>query len=194
MRVLPCARISEGDPMSFFDKIVAAITPPESDETRLEARARARVETEPRHWLSLVLDHHELIEQAFAEAKAATTAQDRVAAQKKLALILTGHSNAEEAVIYPEMADHGHKAHAGLAYEEQAMTKVQLALLEKIDPLSEAFVDKLEHIRGAVTHHMYQEESSWLLDLRTELPPARQEAMGRRYQEEMNRYLSGASA
>lgn len=28
--------------MAFFDKIVAAITPPESDETRMATRAEAR--------------------------------------------------------------------------------------------------------------------------------------------------------
>jgi hemerythrin superfamily protein len=155
----------------------------------MRARAQAREATEPGHWLSFVLDHHEMIEQAFAETKAATSAEQRIAAARRLATILTGHSNAEEAVIYPEMADHHHKAHASLAYEEQAMTKIQLALLEKIDPMTQPFLDKLEHIRGAVTHHMYQEESSWLIDLRTELPPARQEVIGRRYQEEMARYL-----
>jgi hemerythrin superfamily protein len=136
-----------------------------------------------------VIDHHEQIEQAFVETKAATTAEDRAASARRLATILTGHSNAEEAVIYPEMADHHHKAHATLGYEEQAMTKIQLALLEKIEPMSEAFLDKLEHIRGAVTHHMYQEESSWLIDLRTEMAPGRQEAMGKRYREEMARYV-----
>jgi len=180
--------------MSFFDKIVATITPPESDETRLDARARARAETEPGHWLSLVLDHHDQIEQAFADARSAATAEDRITAQKKLAVILTGHSNAEETVLYPEMADHGHKTHAGLAYEEQAMTKVQLALLEKIDPMTQDFLDKLEHIRGAVTHHMYQEESSWLLDLKSELPPGRQAVIAQRYREEIDRYLGTKTA
>jgi hypothetical protein len=45
--------------MSFLDKIVAAVTPPESDETRLEARARTRAEVVPGSWFSVVLDHHD---------------------------------------------------------------------------------------------------------------------------------------
>jgi hypothetical protein len=37
--------------------------------------------------------------------------------------------------------------------------KVQMALLEDVPPKSQAFLDKLEHIRGAVAHHLYEEES-----------------------------------
>jgi hemerythrin superfamily protein len=179
--------------MSFFDKIVAAMTPPESEETRLEARAHARDVAAPGDWLSQILDHHERIERAFAEVKSAADAVAQRAAQKDLAVILTGHSNAEEAVIYPALADAGEKGHAGLAYEEQAAAKVQMALLEKLEPLSQAYFDKLEHIRGAVTHHMYQEESSWLLDLQEKLPANDQAQLGLRYGEEVERYL-GADA
>ena len=93
--------------MSFFDKIVAAMTPPESEETRLEARAHARDVAAPGDWLSQILDHHERIERAFADVKSAADAVAQRAAQKDLAVILTGHSNAEEAVIYPALADAG---------------------------------------------------------------------------------------
>jgi len=37
--------------------------------------------------------------------------------------------------------------------------KVQMALLEDVPPKSQTFLDKLEHIRGAVAHHVYEEES-----------------------------------
>ena len=127
---------------------------PSREETRLEARAHARDVAAPGDWLSQILDHHERIERAFAEVKSAADAVAQRAAQKDLAVILTGHSNAEEAVIYPALADAGEKGHAGLAYEEQAAAKVQMALLEKLEPLSQAYFDKLEHIRGAVTHHI----------------------------------------
>jgi len=182
--------------VSFLDKIVAVIAPPESDETRLEARARARAEVNPGSWFSVVLDHHEQIEAAFQAVAAAGDAGSRRAAQKQLAVLLTGHANAEEAVLYPALADAGHKTHAGMAYEEQAMTKIEMALLEKLDPMSQDFVDKLGHIRGAVTHHMYQEESDWFLELQSEVPHAYQAHLAERFQEEMERYIgnSGASA
>ena len=181
-------------PMSFLDKIVAAVAPPESEETRMQARQRARAEAVTGGWFELVLDHHEQIEQAFAAVKAAPDAAGRRAAQKGLAVILTGHANAEEAVLYPEMADGGHKTHAGMAYEEQAMTKIQLALLEKLEPMSQDYLDKLEHIRGAVTHHMYQEESDWFLELQSEIPGSRQAHLAQRFREEMDRYVGGDGA
>jgi hemerythrin superfamily protein len=179
--------------MSFLDKIVGAVTPPESDETRMNARARARAEATAGDWLSVVLDQHDAIEAAFAAVKAAPDSAGRRTAQKRLAVLLTGHSNAEEAVLYPEMADSGHKTHAGMAYEEQAMTKIQLALLEKLDPMSQDYLDKVDHIRGAVTHHMYQEESDWFLELKSQVPAERQAALAARFQEEIDRY-AGADA
>ena len=180
--------------MSFLDKIIGSVTPPESDDTRLKARQQARAETQPGDWLALILDHHDQIEAAFAVVKAAPDASSRRQAERNLAVLLTGHSIAEEAVLYPEMADSGHKTHAAMAYEEQSMAKVQLALLEKIEPMTQDYLDKLEHIRGAVTHHMYQEETSWFLDLKSELPAGRQAAMAERYREEVGRYAGEALA
>lgn len=180
--------------MSFLDKVIGAVTPPESDEHRLKVRAQTRAETQQGDWLALILDHHDQIEAAFAAVKAAPGGAARVDAQKQLAIALVGHAGAEETVLYPEMVDSGHKAHATAAYEEQAMAKVQMALLEKIDPSSQDYLDKLEHIRGAVTHHMFQEESNWFLDLKAQVPPERQALLRDRYLEEVDRYAGHALA
>jgi hemerythrin superfamily protein len=179
--------------MSFLDRIVAAITPPESDETRFEARARARALATPGDWLEQILDDHDRIEAAFERTRSANTADAQLVAQKELMVLLTGHSSAEEVAIYPQLVETGHRANSGLAYEEQAMTKIQLALLEKLQPLSNDFLEKLEHIRGAVTHHMYQEESSWLLKLKEEATTADQSRMTARFREEMARYQSSVA-
>lgn len=180
--------------MSVIDKIIAAVTPPESEEARREARQKAREAARPGDWLTQVLDHHVQIESAFAETKAAGDAEARKAGLKHLALILTGHSNAEESVIYPALADGGEKTHAGTGYEEQAMVKIQMALLEKIDPMSQDFLDKLEHIRGAVAHHMYAEEGNWFLDLKDKLPLLDQARIAERYAEEFERYVGAPTA
>lgn len=180
--------------MSFLDKMIAAVTPPESDEKRMQARKRARAEVDGDHWLAVVIDHHEQIEAAFGAVRNAADGTARRAAQKQLQLLLTGHSNAEEAVLYPALAEGGHKTHAGMAYEEQAMTKIQLALLETLDPASQDYLDKLEHIRGAVTHHMYQEESDWFLELKGDVNASRQLQLGARFREEMDRYLGTPAA
>ncbi len=177
--------------MSIVDKVVAAVTPPESDDARREAHAKARSMAAPGDWLSMVLEHHENIEAAFAAVKEATTAAAQVAAQKKLATLLTGHAVAEEAVLYPALADAGEKGHATTAYTEQSAAKLQMGLLEKLEPLSQDYLDKLEHIQGAVLHHVYEEEKNWFVDLKDKVSVVEQGRLTARYQEEFSRYVGG---
>ncbi len=176
--------------MSVLDRIVAAVTPPESEEDRAQARQKARAAAAPGDWLDQILQHHQQIEAAFSEAEAAADAQSRTQAQRKLAALLTSHSSAEEAVIYPQLSK-DHKTHMAMAYEEQQAAKVQLALLEELDPLSHDWQEKLEHIKGAVAHHVYEEENDRFLHLKEELSPVDQDRMSARYREEMSRYNSG---
>lgn len=179
--------------MSVLDKVMAAVTPPESDEERVQARARARSIAGSSGWLAMVLAHHVEIESAFDAVEMATSAASQRAAQKQLAVILTGHSNAEESVIYPALVELGEKAHATKAYTEQSAAKVNMAELDSLEPMSQEFRDKLEHLRGAVTHHMYEEESEWFPELRQKGDAATQSRLTRRYREEVERYL-GAEA
>jgi hemerythrin superfamily protein len=174
--------------MSLLDKFVAKVAPPESDETRMEARHNASAQAAPGGWVQLILDDHERIERAFEAVRAAPDAAAQRAAELELSTLLNGHAAAEEALVYPEMADTDQKGHAMMGYEEQAMTKVQLGLLNKLEPMSQDYLDKLEHIRGAVLHHMYQEESSWLITLEREMLSDRQGVLRSRYMEEMSRY------
>jgi hypothetical protein len=174
--------------MSLIDKVVAAVTPPETEEKRREARAKARAAARENDWLWLILQHHVQIEEAFAAVKAAGETTTRVAAQKHLALILTGHSNAEEAVIYPALVRFGHKSHGMMGYTEQAGAKANMGELEYLNPMSQDYMDKLEHIRGAVAHHMYEEEGDRFPDLK-KLSPADQAQLTQRYKEEFDRYM-----
>lgn len=59
--------------------------------------------------------------------------------------------------------------------------------------MSKDFIDKLEHIEGAVKHHMYAEEGNWFLDLKETTPVEDQTLMTKRYAEEYARYV-GADA
>lgn len=177
--------------MSTLDKIIAAITPPESDKQRAEARAKAKAAATPGDWLSLILKHHEQVETAFSEAREASTTGAREAALKRLGEVLTAHSIAEEAVIYPALADIGRKGPADMAYAEQVAAKMQMAALEKLDPLSEDYVDKLGHLQGAVAHHVFKEEGDWFVDLKGLASPADQEQMLKRYTQEFERYMRG---
>jgi hypothetical protein len=180
--------------MAILDKIIGAITPPESPEKRAQARAEARACAEAGDWLSLLLDHHERIEAAFAAVKSAADASSRRAAQKQLGALLTGHSMAEEAVVYPAIADAGKTMHADTAYAEQIAAKMQMAALETLDPMGQDYLDKLEHLEGAVGHHVYKEESDWFVDLKKDAPAEVQARVLRRYREEFDRYMNGEDA
>jgi hypothetical protein len=43
---------------------------------------------------------------------------------------------------------------------------MQMAELERMDLVDRAWLDKLEHIRGAVLHHMVEQEGAWSLELK----------------------------
>jgi hemerythrin superfamily protein len=177
--------------MSLIDRVVAAVTPPESQQKREAARAKARAAAGENDWLRMILQHHEQIEAVFAAVRSANDASGRLSAQRKLAVILTGHANAEEAVIYPALVRFGHKSHGMAGYTEQAGAKANMGELEYLNPMSQDYLDKLEHIRGAVAHHMYEEEGDRFLDLK-KLSSADQARLTERYAEEFERYTGGA--
>ncbi|MFZ5729379.1 MAG: hemerythrin domain-containing protein, partial [Pseudomonadota bacterium] len=126
------------------------------------------------------------IRSAFEEARSAADPAGRVAASKRLALVLNGHALAEELVLYPALAKEGDKGRAGIAYSEQTTAKMQMAELERIDPAKEAWLDKLEHIRGAILHHIWEEENSWFPRIKAEYED--QAFLDRRFREEFDRY------
>lgn len=179
--------------MTLLNTLVAAVTPTESDAARKEARSKALEAATPGDWLTMILAHHEAIEAAFAATKSAPTAAVQSAAQKQLDLVITAHANAEESVIYPALAGEDHDTQAKTAYAEQATAKIELALLKKLKPLSAEFMDKLEHIRAAVAHHMYEEESNWLLELRNQASAQDQAQLTEDYSAEYDRYMGHTS-
>jgi len=179
--------------MSIVDKVVAAVTPEPSEKERAEARSKARAAAGAGDgWLAMVLDHHLQIESAFAAVKDASNAQSQREEQKRLALLLAGHSLAEETVLYPAMALTDQKAHATSAYTQQSAAKVNLAALDGLQCLSKDYMDKLEHLRAAVSHHVYEEESTWFPKLLA-AADSKNVQLTTRYREEFERYM-GAEA
>lgn len=175
--------------MGVLDKVVAAVTPEASDKDKAEARGEARALSQHGDWLSMVLDHHEAIESAFAAVKAASSAESRRAAQEELATLLTAHSIAEEAVLYPAMALTDQKSHATEAYAEQSAAKVQTAALDDLKPMSQDYLDKLEHLRAAVSHHVYEEEHAWFPALWKESDSTKRATLTSLYERQFSRYM-----
>jgi hypothetical protein len=179
--------------MSFLDKIVATLAPPESDEDRATAHREAKELAAGNDWLARALSHHEQIEASFAKALNSSLESEASKAVKELSVLLIAHSIAEEVALYPVLVMEGHKAHATEAYQEQQMTKVQMAELERLVPLSQEWRDKLEHIRGAVLHHIYREESTWFPEMIRESDPAELAMIDARFSEEFDRSMGKLS-
>jgi hemerythrin superfamily protein len=174
--------------MSFIDRIASALAPAATAEQRAEARKDAENLARREEWVAVILDHHQQIETLVSEAMTASGADARRTAMRDLGKVLTGHATAEEAVLYPAISEYDGKAHAGMGYEEHAMTKIQMAKLERLDPMSEEWTEKLEHIRSALQQHMYEEEGSWLPGLAANLPAAEKAMLTARFNEEFDRY------
>ena len=54
--------------------------------------------------------------------------------------------------------------------------------------MSKDYLDKLGHLKGAVQHHVYEEEGTWFPELVAKVDPAGQAHLAERYQEEYRRY------
>jgi hypothetical protein len=175
--------------MSVIDKVLNAVSPAESDKAHAEARSNAMAVARAGDWLSQVVTHHRQLETAFGQVKVTANAAERRAAQKWLGVLLTGHSIAEESVIYPALALHHEKGRAEHGFTEQATVKTQMAELETLEPMSQDYAEKLEHIRAAVAHHMLEEEGKWFVDLHRKLSVAEHGKLTQRYQEEFERYV-----
>lgn len=174
--------------MSFLDKIAAAVTPAATDDQRAEARRKIQGLAAGEEWLAMIVQQHERIESLFNQARTAHDAAGRREAVRALAKELTGHAMAEEAIVYPVVSEDSGKTHAAMAYEEHAMTKVQLAKLERMDPMGEEWREKLDHVCSAVQQHIYQEEDSWLPDLVEKASAEDKAFLNQRYAQEYARY------
>jgi hypothetical protein len=153
---------------------------------RADATEQSRAAAEPSDWLSLALQHHDQIRSAFESARKAPAGGARISAMKGLAVVLNGHSLAEEIVLYPALTLVEKAKHADKAYAEQKAAKIEMAELERIDPTSKDWLEKLNAICDAVLQHMAEEESTWFLEIKANAND--QAGLTARYKEEFDRY------
>lgn len=172
--------------MSFLDRIAAALAPAATDQQRIEAREQLEALAANEPFALDIIAQHRQIEGLFAKARQ-ESGPAAEATVRDLALLLNTHAMAEEAVIYPEVSESSSKTHAGMAYEEHAMTKVHLAALQKLQPGTREWIEKLDHIESAVQQHVYQEEDSWLPDVIRYAPAFARQRMAVEFREYFER-------
>lgn len=136
-------------------------------------------------WLDTALMHHSQIRSTFARALAAPAGGGRLTALKGLATLLNGHSLAEEIVLYPVLAISS-ADETDTLYTEQSHAKIEMAMLEQLDPGSDAWAAKLAEIRDAIEAHMLEEEQTLFAQIR--LADVDQARLTARYHEEFDRY------
>jgi len=85
-----------------------------------------------------IVDHHRQLETAFRSVKAALSAAERNRAHNELKMVLATHAD-----------------------PAQASVTAELAALEKLQPMTREYYQKLEHIRSAVADAREAVEDQW---------------------------------
>jgi hemerythrin-like domain-containing protein len=114
--------------------------------------------------VALIEQDHRDMEQLFNRLR--TRQGDRALLFQQMAAMLTAHSRAEEAEVYPAIAKAGDTDEVGHAREEHAEADDLLASLKTMDPESAEFDETLQKLIDGVSHHIEEEESTALPALR----------------------------
>lgn len=118
--------------------------------------------------VDLIVQDHRDMQQMFDRLRSGDG--DRALLFEQMAAVLTAHSRAEEAEVYPAIEKAGDSDDVTHARQEHAEADDLLATLKTLDPDSTEFGEKLTKLIDAVSHHIEEEESSAL--------PALREAVG----------------
>ena len=127
--------------------------------------------------VDLVMSDHREVERLFDELK--TQPAKRAGLVPVLTTLLTAHSRAEEAEVYPAARDE-----AGIAEDvahsqaEHVQAEQLLAELAGVDPGSSQFEAVLGQVFEAVTHHVGEEEATVLPGMREGLSTQRLTELG----------------
>jgi hemerythrin superfamily protein len=138
--------------------------------------------------VDLITQDHREVERLFEELK--TAPRKRPLLVPVLATILTAHSRAEEAEIYPVAKDEaGETEEVSHSQEEHAQAEQILARLAEADHESETFDEVLKELVDAVTHHVQEEESTVLPGMRERLGADRLTELGQVFAKSRAHYL-----
>lgn len=127
--------------------------------------------------VDLIMQDHREVERLFDELE--KHPEKRRLLVPVLSSLLTAHSRAEEAQVYPaaksEASEDEDVAHG---QKEHAEAEQLLAKLNNADPASKHFEKALSDLVEAVTHHVKEEESTILPKMRRELDEPRRRELG----------------
>lgn len=127
--------------------------------------------------VDLIMQDHREVERLFDELK--DNPEKRPNLLPVLTTLLTAHSRAEEAEVYPvAAAEAGEKEEIAHSQQEHIEADQLLAKLAKSDPASPAFDRVLQNLIDAVSHHVEEEETKVLPGMRANLSDQRRAQLG----------------
>ncbi|GAB3932837.1 hypothetical protein GCM10029976_039360 [Kribbella albertanoniae] len=127
--------------------------------------------------VDLIMQDHREVERLFDELKASP--EKRPNLLPVLTTLLTAHSRAEEAEVYPVAAEEaGEKEEVSHSQQEHIEADQLLAKLAATDPASAQFDTVLQNLIDAVTHHVEEEETKVLPGMRSNLSEQRRAELG----------------
>lgn len=127
--------------------------------------------------VELILKDHREVERLFDQLR--TDPASRRGSLPVLTTLLSAHSRAEEADVYPVVADEvGASEHVAHSQEEHVEADELLAKLAATDPDSADFITVLDEVVKAVSHHIEEEEETVLADMRNGLSAERRAELG----------------
>ncbi len=127
--------------------------------------------------VDLIMQDHREVERLFEELK--ENPEKRPNLLPVLTTLLTAHSRAEEAEVYPVAAtEAGEKEEVSHSQQEHIEADQLLAKLAETDPASAAFDKALQNLIDAVSHHVEEEETKVLPGMRANLSDQRRAELG----------------
>jgi hemerythrin superfamily protein len=118
--------------------------------------------------VDLIMQDHREVERLFDELR--SHPEKRLLMVPTLTALLTAHSRAEEAEVYPVAREEDDEAEeVAHSQEEHAQAEQLLRRLADADPESSTFDDILDQLVEAVNHHVEEEESTVLPGMRERL-------------------------
>jgi hemerythrin-like domain-containing protein len=131
----------------------------------------------PADVVDLIMQDHREVERLFDELK--NNPEKRPNLLPVLTTLLTAHSRAEEAEVYPvAAAEAGEKDEVSHSQQEHIEADQLLAKLAKTDPSSADFDKALQNLIDAVSHHVEEEETKVLPGMRANLSDQRRAELG----------------
>lgn len=126
--------------------------------------------------VDLIMKDHRELERLFEQLE--TQPDQRSLLVPVMISLLTAHSRAEEAEVYPAAVEAGIAEDVEHSQKEHLEADELAAEVAAADPTAADFEEKLRKLVEAITHHVGEEESTVLPGMREHLPAERLDRLG----------------